>query len=582
MVSWELSVSLRRHAPLLAVHDYKAIAALPAEPCDSASDRYVSIRALIVLGRYDEAEARLVAEGPGGDLQAFLAAQLDLYRRRGVKKALRVIEQLRAVLVDDAYLRGELNFVVGYGWNIANEFKAATRYLKTAADAYAEAGLLGCEGAALFNLCVAYDHLDERQLFEFCCDRLEGLALQPRSTAVRPLRHLIHRMRALRLVDREQYEEAARSYGEALAVVRDDQRWHDVGALGCMRLYCLVKSAADDEAAALVGALTVDAPRLAPTHLRMLEALESLLLRPFFQKGDVVALRKCVAAVDSVHGVLLYDLALERLVKAADFPLLTDLAREAQTLSLEKQQSLSVVDLQAYEILGLLKCGHLDAGQKLLSAYQSDALERGSTARVQKAARLAELLATQRAVAGKQEPARLLPKTMCLDLRRHTLRLDERTIDLAAKPVMEAFFLALMQAQGPLSLSAVHRTVYGTRYDPVRHDRRLHALISRLRAIAGVHDIVLRRGGTLLIAPSVRRMVRQESKLEKGVDARRRAILDAVAKGSGSLAVSQVEPIFPCTRRTIQLDLAYLVGEGLLHMTGSTRNRRYQSVRTAP
>jgi hypothetical protein len=69
----------------------------------------------------------------------------------------------------------------------------------------------------------------------------------------------------------------------------------------------------------------------------------------------------------------------------------------------------------------------------------------------------------------------------------------------------------------------------------------------------------------------VRRNV-QESPL---VNDRRRQIFEWIADHDGPVGIADLERVFSCTRRTLQMDLANMVMAGLVRCSGIGRLRRY-------
>lgn len=141
--------------------------------------------------------------------------------------------------------------------------------------------------------------------------------------------------------------------------------------------------------------------------------------------------------------------------------------------------------------------------------------------------------------------------------------------------MLEQLLNVLIHAHHPLGLNQVYELLYHTEYQPIRHERRLHSLIGRLREVLGHTGILLRRSGMLSLSTAVRYFVIRPRKVNPSVSVRRDSLLKLINEAFEPVPISVLEQRYSTTRRTLQVDLAHLLATEKICVDGSTKNRRY-------
>ncbi len=373
--------------------DYQSLLQL-ASQAKSRLESYLSIRAALVLGDNDQAEtlATIFSQKfpEETSLQEFITLACELYRKKDVAASLAKLSQMDPKVFLGPLIGAEYYFILGYACNLNDEYRQGTRHHKKAAELYSEMEMPCAASVAWFNLCICYNHLNERILFDLAFERLRDLALRSPTPTTR-LHH--ERMAIYRLVDREEDERAIALLVPLLDVAYFTGRLRDKGSLACLLGYLYLRNGYFEEFWNFEKAV-LQCP-IAPEHRVVLNELSSLshvdLLSRDSLKRSITRWRK--QQILSVHQLYLYDIVLQRLWRGRDHEYLLKIAESAGQLSLTHQQALGLVDFRYHEILGLLRTGQKDKARVLLHSYAEDARHDGAEPRLTKSASLEAMLA---------------------------------------------------------------------------------------------------------------------------------------------------------------------------------------------
>lgn len=561
--------------------DYRGVlaqAALAASPLDA----YLVARAALVLGDYATAE-RLVSR-PGAfdgapDLGLFLDAQLALYVKRDFARARKILRTLKGRFAAASFLDAELSFVTGYLLNLVDEYAAGAPYHRRAADAFLALDIPGSAAHALFNLCVSYDHLSESELFDAAYARLQSLQTPENGECVElPCR----RMRANLAIDREEYEEALEALLPLWGLCRKEGRLRDLGSIAGTTAYLLLKLWRHAEWEDLLERHELDVSDLLPMHQALLGEYDELARSPLIERPQLLRslTRWKRAGFDSLATLSLLSLACDGLLRAREYATLTWLAARAKTLTLQKQQALSVIDFRYYEAVALARMGQRREALRLCTVYREDALHDKAPRRVAKAdaieREIREAGDTASADTGRAAEARA--GALVLHTSQYRATLDGRRIDLARKPVLHRFLLLLVRAGRLVPVPELFHDVYGEPFHPLRHERRFHSLVDRARRVLGSSSLILRVEGRVGLSPLVEAALEESKVPDLPILKRRGQLIGLLSEAGRPLTISQIERHFHYCRRTLQLDLGYLSRSGAIQVAGATRKRRYSAL----
>lgn len=558
----------------LARADYQSILSA-SQRAESARDHYLVIRAAIILGDLSTARRQLAEfrECLGNFLSSFLQLQIDSVE--GLRRSLTLLEYLKLAnqVPEDDFLRGEFHLMVGYTHNAQDEFQQGIRHHRLACEFYARAGLRAQEAVAWFNLCVSYNHLNEKSLFELAFEQLKILAQQ---IQVPHVQLIYQRMLVYRLVDREEYEKAEELLTPLLTLARRENRLRELGGLSCLHLYLLIKTKSPT-GESFMDSIAGERARFASEHRSVLGELDQVsresLLNAKTARARIARWKRL--NLSGVNWLFLLDILCENLLRSSAYEELTTVARLATRLSIQKQQALCRVDFRYYEVLGLSRSGLNSRAERILTMYRSDAERDVSPRRIQKAdAASIEIRQCQKR---QTEDSRPLPKTstLILDPVAHTLVLNRRKKDISRQPLVTRFLALLIQSQGELPIGELFTRLYQLEYNPLRHERRLSSLIDRTRKVLGQPGLVLRREGRVFMKPGLITHL-ESSRLTEYAQVKRQAgIIKALTQAGQPLPISELESRFDYCRRTLQIDLKQLTATRRIRSTGSTRSRRY-------
>lgn len=546
------------------------------------ADRYLWIRASIVLGKYPAAADKLRRWGTACEtstenqtwVKRFLEWQLLIYQKPVSREANELAEELERELPQDDYWRAEFCFVRGYHLGNIDEYRKEIRYQRSAFESYGRLGLHACQAHALFNLCINYDHLNEPTLLDITFRQLEKVYDERKCEAsLLPLM----RMRAYRHIHREELEAALDDCLALLPLCREQGRSRDLGSIICLTLYILIKLENYEKLNAFLNVVRPEIPLLTELHQMVVHELLALEQRGLVSGADSRALfiKWKRMGIRSVHLLFLLNLVMDRLLRGRDYVGLIKTARLGSEYSLKKEQALCLVDFRYYEILGLVRSGQFDAAATLLIMYSDDANRDRSEPKQKKISELEKeiSLARERAnwLAGSSFSSSLI-----LSVSSKSAYYRGKKIDLSQKPVVQKLLDILIRRQAPVPLADLFTEIYAMDYNPLRHDRRLHSLIDRTRRLFGNSSVIVREEGKLSLDPTL--LARSESLPPTDVGAltqRRGQILKSIHACDRPLTISELEKLFPCSRRTLQFDLKSLVQSNLIRTTGGTRSRTY-------
>lgn len=550
--------------------DYRTVAA-QAGGARTDLERYLAVRATFILGRKDEARALLQGHAPAFRhpfFAEFLAVQGRVYEGQDLGEAAVALCALREIPLD-AYTQAEVHFFLGYTYHCLHEFKQGSRHHRIARDRYLEAGLPAQAAVALFNLCVGANHLNARELYLAHAGELKALVTRidlPSTTA------LSLQLEATTLAERDEYDLAAEKLERLLALSIEDDRMREAGTAAWNLAYVLAKAGRDDALEAQLSRLASVAGRFTVEHQRALEIIGRL------SRAGLVTLTGARRMArewlrDGGNEIIyfhLLDLAVDSLVRAQDYEGARQIAGRAKEALVRSQQALSLVDFRYAEALALARLGDVPRARRALSSYRADALERGAAVRVARADALFEEMTRADRASHDEEGLVLSLNTLSREVR-----IGETRVPLAEKPRLFELLAVLAQEGKPIALPILFFRLYGQDYHPLRHERRMNSLLDRARKLLGRADAIRRQDFTVTFAPGVEVSLETPPATELAVQWRRRRLLEAVRAAEGPIAISRLERQFEVTRRTLQLDLDYLVKRGLMRTTGGTRGRKY-------
>lgn len=558
--------------PYLKKLDYRGIVE-SSFPLSNDTDRYIAVRALIILGHYDEAQKKLDGklEGSLCDLARFLQIQLRLFRREDWQKCLEDLFALGPCIPNDPYLRGEYYFVLGYSHNLLDEYKQGSRYYQLAVQSYLSVDQQACASVALFNLSVSYDHLNAPTLLDQAFERLQQLAKELGLDSVNSRLFLF---RSYRLIDKEEYSSALSDLKNVYGIYLREGRRREAGAAAWIILYVLLKLGNEEEFSRFDQELENIRAEFTPEYQRVICEIGSISRGGIFNSEKTAETLRSWKKnrIESIPELFLTDLLLERLLQSQEYEAMLKIAERAKLSITKRQMAVSLLDFRYYEAVALLKQGNISKGRRVLHAYHHDAIEAGSNVRAAKALNI-----TSRFSASLTQ-AIAHPCSLILDLATHELVLGKRRIDLTSKPSVERLFNVLIREGKPVPLALLFYKVYQHPYSPWPHERRLNSLVDRARKVLGSSDLLLRREGNVELSPELTPLLKESSMtLESSIARRRQQLLQAIRSSKGPVKISDLEKVFDFSRRTLQFDLKHLLAGKQIVSSGGTRGRRYSS-----
>lgn len=546
-------------------------------PVQSPLDAYAGIRSAIILGDLQRAQGSIVENGerlgePDGFLKKFLRVQLRIYSGERSADVRVELLLLRSELPDDSYLKGEYHLVMGYFLTEVNEYRQGIRHHRAAADSYARAGLSGCEAIAVFNLCVSYEHLNERHGYDLAFRRLEQLVGETGSETVR---FAYLRLRAYGKREKEDFEGALSDTRDLIRCALSLGRLRDVGGLVCLGSYLLMKLGRTDEIDAWMEQHAIYRKSFDSQADKALEEYEKLarvgLTTAIDAKRWLVQWKRL--DLEGVNLIGLTSVLCDLLLKSREYEALGRVANQAFQMSLKYQQGNCLVDFRWYEILSKIRLGELARAKVLLKMYEADAREEKSVTRTQKAERLRSELATLLSTNEADSDA-TSGEWLIIDKYTHTLVIGNRKFSLTRKPLVEKFLCTLIEGHKPLALVDLFESLYSVKFHPLLHERRINSLIDRARAIVGDAGLIIRREGCVGFSERVSARIDGDG-TDLEIARRRAALRETICQSRRPLTISDLESRFDYSRRTLQLDLKHLARTRVIGCEGATRARRY-------
>ncbi|MBI4403596.1 MAG: HTH domain-containing protein [Deltaproteobacteria bacterium] len=553
--------------------NYQAVLAIEAaRGTKDQFEAYLVVRAAIILGQFEKATGLLAKyidtlEGEESFFVKFLRQQLQFYSEARNQDACMAFLSLRPAIPLDTYFQAEFHFVLGYVFNELDEYKQGTRYHRLASELYAQAGLQACQAIALFNLCVSYDHLNEKSLLEATIQTLGRLA---DSTLSKPVRSAYLQLSAYGKRAREDFEGTYQDVRTLLDLEKEAGRYRDCADLACLCAYLLLKLNKNDEFDAFI-------------DRNKAENYFSQLTRGTLSEYEVVAHMGLISETDirrlltrwkrlrieGIHFVGLLSLVADLLMKSRQYELLARFAHQASQLSIQFQQAFCMMDFRYYEVWAITRMGDLGRARMLLSLYKQDATDDLSDIRLSKANSL------QQEIEQASEPDELgSSRILLLDMEAHTLAIGASKRCLLRKPLVEKFLFLLIHNRRQWPIPALFEQLYGVSFNPFLHERRLGSLFDRTRAILGGSNFIIRRDSHISLSNDVQATVKSVH-FDFEVEKRQRTILNILEQSTLPMTISELETKFRCSRRTIQGDLKSLVHSKLILCHGNTRLRRY-------
>lgn len=542
-------------------------------------DKYLVVRSCFVLGRYAEAQKWL--EQYDADLKkhpflrVFLLLQLNLYRREQLGEVALSFARLAGQLPSDPYLQAEYHYIFGFLHNLMDEYRVGSRHHQLAADFYRSINLPGFECQAIFNLCVSLNHLNDRQGFELAFKRIAEVAAQfPISTT----QLFYKRLRVYKKVDAEDFAGALRDTDCILGLCETEGRLRDLGGMFFLKSYLLCKLKQAKKWEELQKKIDDKLMSLTPEHRAAIGELRALNAL-----GEVTSsvAQTCIQRwsrerLPSIHHLFLFGILIDRIALSSDAELLVKISHQANQFALAHQQALNLMDFRRHEVEGYIRLGKLKRAAMLLSAYRNDAAKERSVAKLAYSRDLECLLDAARSKqAGEVTQETTRGAVLLIDPSGHVMTYRGRTISLKDSPLVGTLLKTLVEVRKPLSIPDLFEMIYRLPFNAFLHQSRFNSLLDRARNLLGDSSVVHRSEGRICLDPQVESRLEVHSVPDHLVLNRRDLLIKVIGKTGGTVSISELEGHFDCTRRTLQLDLKYLVTKRVLHCTGGTKKRRY-------
>ena len=553
--------------------DYKSIASQPLDVGASELDTYIFIRAHLILGAYEKAEKLLEITRPHfksySGLVTLLEIQLRVFKKDGdLQDFIGHLVSLAPQLPNLAYLQAEYFFFTGYVHAILDENRQACRYYRLAEQNYLQANQKACAAMAVFNLCVAYDNLNARELLNAAVTDLKTLA---DTTNVEAVSTLLSQLQGYFKISNEQYVEAFTDLESAYLYSKKETRYRDLGALSWLILYVLIKLKKEPDYQRYF--TEISGLEITPEYRFIVGEIDALAVVDFI---DAAKANQAVRiwnkhGVNSIAKIFLMDLLIERLLNSQNYEAVLLYSQRAIRLVAIRAMALSQIDFRSYQAIAYFKLGEHYKAQQVLHAYEHDAIESHSLSKMEKA----------RTIRQRFNPTGPLSKhkkqSLVLDTQLHELNFGERIVPLSKKPLLENFLSVLIKEGRPILIEKLFYAVYGDDYSPWRHQQRMNSLIDRGRTVLGSNESLVRREGAVALSPAIvaHLILKKPAELEMRIENRRNRILQLIRKSNHPVSISDLENTFDQTRRTLQFDLKQLVTDRKILTSGGTRGRTY-------
>jgi hypothetical protein len=439
---------------------------------------------------------------------------------------------------------------------------------------YAMAEMKGAEAHALFNLCVSYNHLNEKELFDIVFANLKQLAIKEKEeSALYPYQRILVYLR----INKEEYSKAFQETSELFEMAKSQERYRDYASLVCLLFYLSIKCHETEAFYELQQQIKTIPSLLIKHYYLAIKEFGYLEQKGFFTPPEVndTLNRWKKTITDHISLIYLMDLLSEKLLRSRDYERLLKVSRLGSLWATEKEQALSLIDFRYYEAIAYLRLGYSEKAATLIQSYRSDAVADQMTNRLKKAIQLENELTQIRNPISSEHLTETSDSPFTLDPIQHRVTFDSQTVDLSRKPLIEKFLVVLTREKKMVEIDTLFEEVYGYAFDPIRHERKMNSLIERVRkALGGIHRI-LRRDKKIGLHPKYRPSLQNSTATENSILKRHHQILKILSLSKGPVTISELEGRFDFSRRTLQLDLKHLTATKAIRNEGNTKKRRY-------
>ncbi|MFM8316088.1 MAG: hypothetical protein ACKOA8_17555 [Deltaproteobacteria bacterium] len=537
-------------------------------------DVYFQCRAFCTLGKWTEFlsfEKSLSAKVRSPSVVLLLSCLKRLFgenKTEGVETELELLAREEDFC---PYLKAEAHFMLGYLNNTTDRPGRAIQHHLKAKNFYAQGILPGPLSASLFNLCVAYLHLNEAELFFHQLESLSRLAQENSFPSVKS-HHL--RASALGLVDAGEYRAASVPLADLWDLYSKESRIWDLGGLTSVLAFCYLKMGQREKCQELIqNSFTYP---LNPIHSALLLEWKFLSETPFVTSSDVSFLQKKwnQLQLSSPQKLNLLNVAAEKALSSQNYTVALRLCRNSQAFSIQKHQAPHLCDFRPIEIESLVKLGNDLAAEQLFTLYKNNRHFLAGEERQVREKKL-EMMLTQMRTQFQENRKQ---SELFIDFLEHQVQLKSKTISLSKYPMIESFLSCLAQNQTPQPIEKIFQIVYQNEYRSEWHRHRVLSLIARTRKLLGRSEFIIHRKGLVYLNPkfSISITPFQVRRRNFFKELRQEQILKSLKSSQAPLSISQLENEFRVTRRTLQLDLEELLKNNLIKTKGNTRRRVYQ------
>lgn len=534
-----------------------------SEQAHSILEKYCVLRSAFILGNRTQCEEFLQKYKSVPELAPYCIAQELAYHQGQWREG---FELLKKILQSEKepFLIAEANFLMGFFLSSQCLFNLCPPYYKKAIEIYKSLGFINHTSHAYFNLCIAFDHLKEKQLLKKIEKQFESLVKINPNAKIANL--MFQRLEACFYLDREEFEKSLEYYESLISEYIKLKRYRDLGAALWVKAYLVNKLSKNEKIISL--------PHLTMPHQKALQLFEQLAEGVCFDFTATKIILKKFQAEGVVSVCIPYWLervcsAFERNQKYSD---LLNCARYAVDFCIKHQQDPYLIDFQYYEILARLKLGDTHQAKYLLALYSEDNIENKFVSRIKKSKKLKD-----NGFLNIDFTANPLSLNIELDLNRHVLIINGLEKKLATTLLLEKAILVLLKKKS-CALDEFFFGVYGVEYRPWNHERRLSTLIDRLRLLFGFKNSIIRNNKEIYLEERFRKIKVRAEYGRIGKEKRKLNLEQKLRKIQRPVSVSEIQELMSIPRRTLQLDLSDMVKEGYLSTSGIRKNKKYWPV----
>lgn len=540
------------------------------------------VRSQIVLGEYARAELKLKQFLPvltsRPDLSNFLTLQLKVFTQSQSKQNYQQLQDLlegfEASQETPYHLIGDCHVMCGFVMSFERDYQRSFQHASRAVEAYCSGELPGPLSVALFNQWVCANHLNLRQTVLLISEHIQTLAT---TSPHRTVKLVAHRIAGNIALDGEDYETAIGAYLQAYGIAISEGRWRDAGSLACAMRFAQIRG---ELAPSILRSdfYELYLQRFERRHQLILREFERLEKDNFLNLETVLELIKSWEAqgVDGVNFVFLLCGAMEQLLRSEEYQGLLSLAPILAEKSRVTGQAVSLVDSRYYEAAGLAGLGKLGEAERVAQAYFSNAVERGTLCKQGRAKKLLERIVV---ASPGHETTSGSPLIVLLYKHQTSIKIDGRITNLSSQRTLFNF-LWLLFSKKKVALDNLCQQLYALPYSIDKTDRRLHSLVERARVLLGDRTAIVRQDGMLSVGTHVNCRIVATKFSTEAVSSRRMKLVRHIEKSKKVSKVRELSEQFPeISKRTLQVDLKYLVAAGAIVEKGSARARHYLGVK---